>query len=123
MSIVLVLVYTHLGITPLWALIVLNAVLFVGITARMISSSTLVTSVPTAADRGAFMGVNSSVAQISGGIASATAGLIIHQTESGMLENYPLLGWVVATSMVVCALLFWGITKAVRKRDRALAKG
>lgn len=122
LSIVLVLVYTHLGITPLWALIVLNAVLFVGITARMISSSTLVTSVPTAADRGAFMGVNSSVAQISGGIASATAGLIIHQTESGMLENYPLLGWVVATSMVICALLFWGITKAVRKRDRALAK-
>lgn len=121
LSIVLVLVYTHLGITPLWILIVLNSVLFVGITARMISSSTLITSVPTASDRGAFMGVNSSVAQISGGIASATSGLIIHQTESGFLEHYPMLGWVVAITMVICALLMWGIAKAVRKRDRTLA--
>jgi predicted MFS family arabinose efflux permease len=120
LSIVLVLFYTHLGITPLWVLIILNSVLFVGITARMISSSTLITSVPTAADRGAFMGVNSSVAQISGGISSATAGLIIHQTESGMLENYPLLGWVVATTMIVCALLMWGIAMAVRRRDRTM---
>lgn len=119
LSIVLVLVYTHLGVTPLWALIVLNSVLFVGITARMISSSTLITSVPTPADRGAFMGVNSSVAQISGGIASSAAGLIIHQSESGMLENYPLLGWVVAASMIACAVLMWGIAAAIRRRDAA----
>ena len=66
MSIIMVLIYCNLGITPLYALIVLNAVMFTGITARMISSSALTSSVPSPADRGAFMGVNSSVAQISG---------------------------------------------------------
>jgi predicted MFS family arabinose efflux permease len=119
LAIVLVLIYCNLGVTPLWWLITLNAVLFVGITARMISSSALTTSVPSPADRGAFMGINSSIAQISGGVASAVAGLIIHQNESGYLENYPMLGIVVSGSMVVCAILMWFIAQAVKARNRA----
>lgn len=116
LSIVLVLVYCNLGITPVWQIIILNAVLFVGITARMISSSALMSIVPDPADRGAFMGVNSSVSQISGGIASGIAGLIIHQDASGHLENYPLLGGTVAVSMIVCMGLLYGINLAVRMR-------
>src|SRR5205823_2582403 len=38
---VIVLYYTRLGLTPLWLVIVINAVLFVGISARMISSQAL----------------------------------------------------------------------------------
>jgi predicted MFS family arabinose efflux permease len=114
LSITLVLVYCNLGITPLWGIILLNAVLFVGITARMVSSSALFSRVPAPADRGAFMGVNSSVAQISGGIATAIAGLIIHQTPSGYLEHYPVLGLVVAISMVICMWLVWEISKKVK---------
>lgn len=115
-AIMLVLFYTNLGITPLWMLIGVNVLLFMGVTARMISSSTLMSNVPSAADRGAFMGVNSSVSQISGGIATAIAGLIIHQREDGYLENYPLLGIVVAISMVICVILLWGIWRAVEQR-------
>jgi predicted MFS family arabinose efflux permease len=115
-AIMLVLFYTNLGPTPLWMLIGINVLLFIGVTARMISSSTLMSNVPSAADRGAFMGINSSVSQISGGIATATAGLIIHQREDGYLENYPLLGIVVAISMVVCIILVWGIWRAVEQR-------
>ena len=118
LALVLVLIYCNLGITPLWWVIAQNSVMFVGITARMISSSALFSTVPSPADRGAFMGVNSAVAQISGGIASAVAGLIIHQTETGYLENYPLLGWVVAGSMVVCTALMFGIYRAVKARKR-----
>ncbi|MFN4253938.1 MAG: MFS transporter [Saprospiraceae bacterium] len=123
LALVLVLVYCHLGITPIWWAAALNAVMFVGITARMISSSALFTTVPTPADRGAFMGINSSVAQISGGFASAVAGLIIHQTETGYLENYPLLGWVVAASMVVCTVLMFSIYKAVKARRELKEEG
>ena len=49
-SIVMVLVYTHFGVTPLWMVIACNAVLFAGITSRMISASALMSAVPTAAD-------------------------------------------------------------------------
>lgn len=115
-AIALVIYYCNLGITPLWALIVLNIILFIGITSRMISSSALFTTVPTPADRGAFMGINSSVSQISGGIASAVAGLIIHQRPDGYLEHYPLLGYVVASSMVICVLLVWRISRAVKEQ-------
>jgi predicted MFS family arabinose efflux permease len=114
LSILLVLIYTNLGVTPLWLLIAFNAILFAGITARMISSSALLTAVPAQVDRGAFMGVNASVSQISGGISSAIAGLIVHQTASGRLEHYPALGWVVASTMLICVWLMYNINREVR---------
>ncbi len=105
LALVLVLVYCHLGITPLWAILLLNPILFAGITARMISSSAMLSTVPAMAERGAFMGVNASLSQISGGIASALAGMIVHQTPSGHIERYPMLGWVVAATMVISVWL------------------
>lgn len=116
LAIVLVIYYTNLGITPLWVLMILNAALFVGVTMRMISSSALMTRVPTPADRGAFMSINSSISQISGGIASASAGLIVTQESSGKLANYPLLGVVVAISMAICAFLMWRISQAIQSK-------
>ena len=61
------------------------------------------------------MGVNASISQISGGIATAIAGLIVHQAPNGQLENYTLLGIVVAISMVACEYLIWGIFKRMTK--------
>ncbi|MEZ4992824.1 MAG: MFS transporter [Saprospiraceae bacterium] len=118
LSLVLVLYYTNLGITPLWFLIVLNAVLFLGITSRMISSSALTTAVPEPADRGAFMGVNASVAQISGGIASAVAGMIVYQNETGHIERYPMLGIIVAVSMVITMWMMHIINKDIIRREQ-----
>jgi predicted MFS family arabinose efflux permease len=55
-------VYTHFGITPFWVVVAINVVMFAGITARMISSTALVSAIPNASDRGAFMSINSSIA-------------------------------------------------------------
>ena len=66
-SIVMVLIYCNLGITPLWVVICINVVMFAGIMARIIPSSALLTAIPDPQDRGAFMGINSSIQQISGG--------------------------------------------------------
>ncbi|MES2371536.1 MAG: MFS transporter [Bacteroidota bacterium] len=116
-SITMVLIYCHLGITPLWELIALNVVLFVGITSRMISSSALLTAVPDAKDRGAFMGMNSSVQQISGGIASYIAGMIVVQnTSSGKLEHYDTLGYVVTASMILATAMMYYLNKRVQKK-------
>ncbi|MEZ4954340.1 MAG: MFS transporter [Saprospiraceae bacterium] len=118
LSMVLVLYYTHLGVTPLWFLIIVNAVLFLGITARMISSSALTTAVPEPADRGAFMGVNSSVAQIAGGIASALAGMIVFQTETGHIERYPVLGYIVAVTMIITMWMMHLINQDIIQRQK-----
>jgi len=122
LTVLMVLIYTNLGITPLWLAIALNSLLFVGVTTRIISSSALNTAVPDPADRGAFMGINSSVAQVSGGIATAVAGMIVVKTETGYLENYPLLGIVVTVAMVLVAVQFYFINKAVHERRRKAAE-
>jgi predicted MFS family arabinose efflux permease len=106
-SCIVVVIYSNLGITPLWAVIIVNIVMFMAVSSRIISSSALMTAVPEPADRGAFMGINSSVQQISGGIATFVAGLIVVQTSSGKLENYNILGYtVVGTSLITAAMLY-----------------
>jgi predicted MFS family arabinose efflux permease len=116
LGLILVAVYCNLGPTPLWLLIVLNVILFLGINARMISSSALITSIPDLKDRGAFMSINSSVNQVSGGIASAVAGMIVYQRADGFVENYPLLGYVVIGSMLISAALMFVINNLAKKR-------
>ena len=100
--------YTNLGITPLWLIILINVVLFTGISARMISSSALISTIPSSVDRGAFMSINSSIQQISGGVASFVAGLIVLQLPSGKIEHYPALGLVViGTMLLTVGLIYW----------------
>ncbi len=113
LAMIMVVIYCNLSITPLWMVITLNALLFMGISARMISASAWMTAIPDPRDRGAFMGINSSVQQISGGFASAIAGLIVIQTPSGVLEHYNVLGYVVAGTMLVTLGLMYYINEAI----------
>ena len=107
-SIAMVAIYTRLGITPLWICMILNVILFAGINARMISSSALISAIPALPDRGAFMSINASIQQLSGGVASFIAGLIVIQSPSGVLERYEILGYVVIASMIIAtAMIYW----------------
>jgi len=118
--VLLVLIYTRLGITPLWLVILVNILLFITVNARIVSSSALISGVPALADRGAFMSVNASLQQISGGVAAAVAGMIVVQTgEHAPLENYGLLGLVVMTAMLVTVPLMWNVDRVVGSRSAA----
>jgi predicted MFS family arabinose efflux permease len=119
LGIIMVIIYCNLGVTPLWIIITLNVILFIGISSRMISASALMTAVPDARDRGAFMGINSSIQQISGGIAAAIAGLIVVQRPSGILERYDVLGYVVAGTMVLTVAMMYYINSVVMKKEAA----
>ncbi|MFT6866532.1 MAG: putative MFS family arabinose efflux permease [Cyclobacteriaceae bacterium] len=113
LTIIIVAIYCSLGITPMWLVIVLNVVLFMGITARMISAQALITAVPEAKDRGAFMGINASIQQISGGVASAVAGMIVVQSASGELLHYNTLGHVVNVTIILTVILMFFINKMI----------
>lgn len=119
LTIVLVLIYTNLGITPLWLVIIINVFMFVGVSTRMISASALMTAVPESHERGAFMSVNASVQQVSGGIASAVAGLIVIQTSSGSLQHYDTLGYVVVVAMLITMGMMYIIHQYVTKSQVA----
>jgi predicted MFS family arabinose efflux permease len=112
-----VLYYTSLGVTPLWFVIGLNIVLFVAITARMISSQALSSAIPEPQDRGAYMSITSSLQQLAGGIASSSAGLIVTVTGDGPLENYERLGYVVSAAIVATVVLMYRINRMVTSTE------
>ena len=116
LAIGVVLYYTHLGVTPLWLVIVVSCVMFVCVSARMIAASALTSGVPAMPDRGAYMAINSSLQQFSGGVAAGLAGLIVVQSPSGRLERYGLLGVVVASVMALTVLLMFNVHRIVREK-------
>ena len=79
LSMLMVFVYTNLGPNPIWVIVLINVVLWIGISSRMISSSALTSGVPDMKDRGAYMGINSSMEQFSGGVAAFVSGLIVYK--------------------------------------------
>ncbi len=115
LTFVFVAIYTNLGLTPLWIAIVLNVILFIGINARIIASSAMITAVPAANDRGAYMSINSSVQSMSGAIASMCAGLIVVQASDGKLLNYPILGMVVIATMIISIFLMRRVHRMIQK--------
>jgi predicted MFS family arabinose efflux permease len=114
LSIIMVTIYTSLSPSPLWEVVVINMILFMGIMSRMIPSTTLNTSVPEMKDRGAYMAITSSMQQIAGGIAAVCAGYIVHQkTKTSPLENYNILGYVISTVTLVSIFLIYRVYKMV----------
>ena len=111
---VVIVYYCGLSITPLWMVIALSVLSFIGITSRMIASQAIISAVPAARDRGAFMGINSSIMQVSGGIASAVAGMIVIKSAAGPIERYEILGYVVASTIMITILLMYRIDRMVK---------
>jgi predicted MFS family arabinose efflux permease len=112
---VMIAIYTHLSITPLWMVIGINVLLFAGILSRMISASSLMTAIPAPKDRGAFMSVNASIQQISGGFAAALAGVIVVQTPEGPLKNYDYLGYLVIACLILTVFMLYFINRYVQR--------
>lgn len=113
LSIVMVAIYTNMSLSPLWLVIVVNILLFVAVTARMISASALVSAVPKPADRGAYMSVSSSLQQVSGGFAAALGGAIIKQNPSGTLVHFNVAGYLVILATTVTIVLMHLINRRI----------
>jgi predicted MFS family arabinose efflux permease len=113
LTIVMVLIYTHLGPTSLPVVIVVNVVLFVGIFSRMIPFQALMTQVPAQNQRGSFNSINASIQQLSGGIASLIAGHIVQFGAHGKIIHYDVAGYVVITTSLITAFLLWRLNRGV----------
>lgn len=119
LAVVLILIYTNLSPVPLWEVVVLNMILFMGIMSRMIPATTLTMSIPDMKDRGAFMSVNSSLQQVAGGIAALCAGLIVTQeTKSSPLQHYDTLGLVVSVMVLICGIFVYRVNVMVKKKEQ-----
>jgi hypothetical protein len=84
----------------------------------MIPSQALMSAIPEITKRGSFNAVNASVQQISGGIASIIAGLVIAQDRSGDLQNFDRLGYIVVATTLVSLGLMYFIQRTVAEARR-----
>ena len=109
--------YTNLSVIPLWVAIALNVMLMAGVTSRMIPSSALTSAVPELKDRGAFMSINASLQQLSGGVAAALAGkIVVQQTNFSPLEHYDIVGYVVVAFSILGLFFMYRVDRLVKRR-------
>jgi predicted MFS family arabinose efflux permease len=112
-TIVMVVIYTHMGLTPIGLVILVNCLLFVGVTSRMITASALISAVPQAADRGSYMSISSSIQQISGGLAAVLGGLVVTESSSGALLHFDVVGYMLVTSTLITLVMMYFISRRV----------
>jgi predicted MFS family arabinose efflux permease len=115
-SIVMVLIYTHLGHVSLTTVIIVNVLMFVGIFSRMIPSQALISAIPEASQRGSFSAVSASLQQLSGGLGSVFAAAIIAENADGSLRHFDWLGYVVVATSLVSLTLMYFVQKSVAAR-------
>lgn len=118
-SMIMVVIYTHLGVTPLALVILVNSLMFVGIFSRMIPSQTLMSAIPDPASRGSFMSVGSSIQQVAGGLASIVAGLIVVQRDDGYIEHFPTLGYILVATAFLSLVMMYFINRMVMTKKQS----
>ncbi len=103
-SLVPILITTHLTPVPLWVVLVNQAAFFILISGRMIPTMAIVTQMVEPKIRGTFMSLVGSIQMLSSGIASVVAGWVVTIAVDGQMEHYNLVGY----GATVCGLLtFW----------------
>jgi MFS transporter, DHA1 family, inner membrane transport protein len=101
---------TNLTPVPLWIALVIAGIFFIFSNGRMVPSTTMETAVIQPEMRGSYMSIRSSVQQLTSGLASFMAGMILSEVpsrfggESVALINYQYVG-VIAVFFSVIALI------------------
>ncbi len=114
---VMIVIYTNLNPVPIWMVIIINMILFMGIMSRMVPATTLNSAIPESADRGAYMSINSSLQQMSGGLAAIVAGFIVKQDgKSAPLQNFDVLGYIMLGFMIWCLYLVFRVNRLVKSK-------
>jgi predicted MFS family arabinose efflux permease len=112
-TIVMVVIYTHLAVTPLWLLVGVLVILQIGIFSRMISASALMSALPAPADRGAYMSISSSLQQVAGGIAAVLSGMIVKEGADGVLLHFDRVGYVLVGSTLLTLSMMYLINRKI----------
>lgn len=114
---VMILVYTNLTPVPVWIVIIVNMILFMGIMSRMVPATALNSAIPEAYDRGAYMSINSSLQQMAGGLAAIFAGfVVVQQTKTSPLEHFNILGFFMVGFMLWCLYLVYRVREIVKAK-------
>jgi len=114
---IMVLIYTNLPVVPLWGVILVNVIMFMGIMGRMVPSVALNSAIPAMYDRGAYMSINSSLQQMAGGVGAIVAGfVVVRPDQTSPLQNFNLLGYMMVGIFLLCMFFVYRVSEMIKNR-------
>ncbi|MEP6646702.1 MAG: MFS transporter [Saprospiraceae bacterium] len=117
-AMVMILIYTHLSPVPIWIVIIINMIMFMGIMSRMVPAQALNSAIPETYDRGAYMSINSSLQQLAGGLAAMFAGfVVVQETKTSPILHFDILGYVMVGIVLLCLYLVYRMSELVKRRS------
>lgn len=119
LSIIPIFILTNLGKVSLPLILTINSLFFILISGRFIPIMSIITSSVKKENRGAFMGINSSIQQMAMGFASMMAGLIIRYNAAGEVELFHIVGYI-SIFMTVIFIYLASRVKIIEQEDYSI---
>jgi MFS transporter, DHA1 family, inner membrane transport protein len=116
-----VLIVTHLPDLPFAVLIVCFTFFMVAMSGRMVPMQALLTTVPGPSQRGAFLSANSAVQALGTGCGAWLGGLLLSQGAAGQIVGYGTNGWL-AIALLAVALLWVSHVKGAAEGEATPAQ-
>ncbi len=121
LSTIPIVLVTNLPHVSLTVAIIALTLFMVLVSGRAVPSMAMVTASVPPKRRGSFLSLNSSVQQLSAGVASFGAGMIIGKSPDGGLTNFGLVGVISALTTIACVLLARNL-KPVEEKNPTVAE-
>ena len=113
-SVIPILLLTNLPRVPMPEAIGVSTLLMICMSGRFVPAMAMMTASVEARYRGGFMSMNSSVQQLSCGLAALVSGHLLGQGPQGQITRYPVVGVI----SVCCALSCIYLARFLRPGDR-----
>lgn len=107
-----VLFITHMPRVDIWIALIATSVFFAVSSGRFIPAQAMVTATVEPKNRGSFMSIVSSMQQLSAGLASYIAGLVVVKQANGEMLNYNWVGVMSVIAAIFTLFLVRRITAA-----------
>ena len=122
LSIIPVLVITHLPQVPLWVVLLIAGFFFVLISGRMIPANTIATTVVNPEQRAGFMSLNSAMMSLASGSSGIISGLIISQAdEHSPLLHFEWVGYLAALSTILSLVVVRILKRIADEKAKAIS--
>jgi predicted MFS family arabinose efflux permease len=108
-SLVPIYIMTHLPPSSYTFTFIMSTLFFIVFGARFVPAIAMITSSVQMYQRGSFMSISSSVQQIGSSIAVGIAGLIVHNTPDGTMQNFGLCGIIACIATLLCIFVSYKI--------------
>jgi predicted MFS family arabinose efflux permease len=118
-AIVVVLLVTRLGPSPLWLAALMMAGFMVTMSGRFAPAMAMIANAVEARYRGGFMSVNAALQQAASGLATVAAGWFVVREGNGHLSGFPTLGYVAGGFFLLTVLLAAQLRRAAPHVSRS----